>query len=94
MFGPRLPALPRRKTYGSYGVVGIDQLGRRIVVRLFLRAGEHAVQRVVVGRGDRIELVIVAAGARDREPHHAAGHDVDAVVDDVVLVVEKPPARA
>ena len=66
-------------------LVVIDQQRRRIFARLFGRAGEYAVQCVVVGRADRIELVIVAAGARDREAHHAARDDVDAVVDDVVL---------
>ena len=55
--------------------------------------GEHAVERVVVGRRNRIELVIVAAGAGDGQPHQAAGHDVDAIVVDVERVVEEPAAE-
>ena len=58
-----------------------------------VRAGEDAVQRVVVGRRDRVELVVVAAGARDGQPHQPARHHVDPVVDDVVRVVEEPPAE-
>ena len=56
------------------------------------RAGEDAVERVVVVGRDRVELVVVAAGAGDREAEQAAGHDVDPVVEDVLLVVEEPPA--
>ena len=37
------------------------------------RAGDYAGQSVVVGRGNRIELVIVAAGAGDRETQAARG---------------------
>ena len=77
-------------------------LGRRRVAGLFEpgqlvgldRAGEDAVERVVVLGGDRVELVVVAAGAGDRQAEQAAADDVDPVVDDVVLVVQEPPADA
>ena len=63
--------------------------------RLNLRlaaAREDAVQRVVILRRDRIELVIVAARAGDRQAEEALRHDVDAVVDDVVLHSLEPLA--
>ena len=56
------------------------------------RAGEDAVERVIVLGRDRVELVVVAAGAGDGQAEQAAGDDVDPVVDDLVLVVEEPPA--
>ena len=61
------------------------------VVRLD-RAGEDAVERVIVVGRDRVELVVVAAGAGDRQAEQAAADDVDPVVDDLVLVVEEPAA--
>ena len=56
------------------------------------RAGEDAVERVIILGRDRVELVVVAAGAGDAQAHQAAGDDVDPVVDDLVLVVEEPAA--
>ena len=44
------------------------------------RRGEDAHQRGVVLLGNRIELVIVAPRARDRNPEHAARHGIDALV--------------
>ena len=41
---------------------------------------EHAGERVVVLRRDRVVLVVVAAGAADRQPEEAARHHVDAIV--------------
>src|SRR4051794_30614467 len=38
---------------------GIDKLRRGIVARLFACAGEYTVERIVVGRADRIEFVIM-----------------------------------
>ena len=46
---------------------------------------EDRVERVVVGRWNRIELVIVAARAADGQGHRAAADDVDPIVDDVRL---------
>ena len=42
---------------------------------------EVAVQGVVVGGGDGVELVVVAAGAGDRQAEERLAEDVDAVVD-------------
>ena len=58
-----------------------------------VRTAEDAVERVVVVGRDRVELVVVAAGAGDRQAHQAAGDDVDPVVDDVVRVVHEAPAE-
>ena len=58
------------------------------------RAGEDAVKRVVVFGRDRVVLVVVAAGAGDRQPQKTAGDDVDPVVDDVILIEQEPPADA
>ena len=49
-------------------------------------AAEDAVEGVVVGRGDGVVFVVVAAGTGDGQPHQAAGDDVDPVVQDVVYV--------
>jgi hypothetical protein len=46
------------------------------------------VQAVVVGGGDRVELVVVAAGTRDGERHRPLRHGVDPLVDRVVGVHE------
>jgi hypothetical protein len=62
-------------------------------------AGEDAGQRVVVVGGDRVELVVVAAGAGDRQPQEGAGDGVDAllpllgddVLDDVLVELEFLP---
>ena len=59
----------------------------------FFGGGEDAVEGVVVTCGDRVEFVIVAAGAGDGEAEDTAGHDVDAVVDDVVLITEEAAAE-
>src|SRR3712207_7960445 len=46
------------------------------------------VQRVVVGRGDRVELVVVAAGAGDGQREGGLGQRVDPLVERVVGVLE------
>ena len=61
--------------------------------QLFGAAGEHPVEGVVVVGGDGVVLMVVAAGAGDREPHRGAGHRVDAVVDDVVGDAEEATAE-
>ena len=77
-------------------LLGFDELrippGERD--ELFDAAVEDAVERVVVGGGDGIVLVIVTAGARDGQPEHAARHDVDAVVDDVMFYPEETAAES
>ncbi len=72
----------------------IDQRPEQGFFRGFLRGSEHPVQGVVILHRDGIELVVVAASARDGQAQEAARDDVDAVVDDVVLVVKKPPAES
>ena len=46
-----------------------------------LRAAENTTEAVIVGGGDRIELVIVAAGARNRQAHECLAGGVDHFVD-------------
>ena len=48
-----------------------------------LRAFEHTGKRVVVGLGNRIELVVVAAGTAERQPHERLAGRVDLFVDNV-----------
>ena len=52
-------------------------------------AGKDAVEGIVIGGADRLVFMIVAAGTGDAEPHQPACHQIDAIVDDVVLVAEK-----
>ncbi len=54
---------------------------------------EDAVESVVIGRGDRVVFMIVAAGARDRQPERAARDHVNPIVDDVVRHPEEPPTE-
>jgi len=56
-------------------------------VRMQLSAGkrksgafENAVKRVIIARRNRVELVIVAASAGNRQAEHATGQNIDAVV--------------
>ena len=44
-------------------------------------AAEDSGQRVIVGRRNRLELVVVAAGATGRQGEDRAGHRVDLLVD-------------
>ena len=46
-------------------------------------AEEDAGQTVIVGRRDRIEFVIVAAGASQRQPQQRPADDIDLIVNDV-----------
>ena len=65
----------------------VEQLhGRGRVVdvgAVVARTRQHAEQRVVVLRRDRVELVVVAAGTRHRQPEHRLAEHVDLVVDPV-----------
>ena len=60
--------------------------------------GEDAGQRVVVLGQDRVELVVVAASASDRQAQHALGHDFDLlvvhVVEHALLVLLRDGLRA
>src|SRR5262249_56186505 len=51
--------------------------------RADLAREEGAGQGVVVFRGDRVELVVVAAGAGQGEPQELPAHDVDLAVNDL-----------
>ena len=53
------------------------------LIREDAAAEEEARQAVVVGRRDRVELVVVAAGAGDRQAQEAPADRVDLVIDDV-----------
>ena len=77
----------------AVGGRGLVEWGEEGFFDGFFGGGEDAVERVVIARGDRIEFVIVAAGAGDGEAEEAARDDVDAVVDDVVLVAEEAAAE-
>ena len=50
--------------------------------------GEDAVQRVVVGGRDRVELMVVATGAGDGQAQETLRGGVDALVDGVIVVLE------
>ncbi len=77
------------------GKVGGGSLRRADQGQIFRlgRAGKDAVQRVVIFGRDRIVLGVVTAGAGDGQAHEAATDHVDAVVDDVVNVVEEAAAQ-
>ena len=70
------------------GPVGVA--ARFVVDRLDARAAVHhrAVEGVEVGLADRVELVVVAAGAGDRHPQERLGDDVDLVLGEADLFVE------
>src|SRR6185436_6170875 len=56
------------------------------------RTCENTVQRIVIRRRDGIELVVVATGTGNGQAKECLGRGVDAVVDDVVLIVHEPLA--
>src|SRR5262249_57571871 len=62
------------------GFVGVDDRLRHQRIFGVRRIEEYAGERVVVLRGDRVVLVIVAAGAADGQAEEAARDDVDAIV--------------
>ena len=79
---------------GEFGLelIGLLRAGERLEGGQALRllAGvEDRVKRVVLRRRQRVELVIVAAGAGHRHALGAAHDDIDAVVDDVRRAVEE-----
>ena len=75
-------------------VVGGDLIGRGGRGFLVFGAQEYTSEGVVIGGRNRVELVVVAAGAGDGQAKKAAGHGVDAIVDLVELlgitVVDRP----
>ena len=86
-----------RLELGKFGVEGVGfraggrrsddrQLGRNLARR------EDPVETVVIGRADRLVFVVVAAAAGHRQAEEPAGHQIDAVVDDVVRIAEERAA--
>ena len=76
-----------------FGLLGArERLERRQLLRLLARIKDR-VQRVVFGRRQRVELVVVATGAGHREALGAAHDHVDAVVDDVRRAVQEATAE-
>ena len=68
-------------------LAGARQGTRAQKTRSEVRGGaiKDAGQSVVIRRGDRIELVIVAACTGNRQAEHALGHGVDLLVNHVEL---------
>ena len=58
-----------------------------------IRSGEETVEGVIVARGDRVVLVVVAPGAAERQAEHRLAGRVQAVLDDLVLVLQLPGAE-
>ncbi len=50
--------------------------------------GEDSVESVEVGLADRVELVVVATGAGNRQPQERLADDIDLVVDVADLFIE------
>ena len=65
---------------------------QRFVTR-FVATGKDAIKRIVILGWNRIELVVVTARARHRQPHRAARYYIDPIINDVRLVVQKSPAQ-
>ena len=79
--------LPRPPVLGRISFIFVARrlwLHHRIDGR-FRAALEHPVEPVVVARGDRLELVVVAASTTHRQAEHAPCDHVDAVVDHVIV---------
>ena len=57
---------------------------RLIFLRRLVGTVEHAVERVVIGRGNGVEFMIVATGAIHGEAHRAPGDHINAVINNLV----------
>src|SRR5262249_51049811 len=51
----------------------------------FSTTREHAEERVIVFGGYRIEFMVMAPGARNGQSQEPFGHDIDSVINDIVL---------
>src|SRR6266850_2485725 len=58
-----------------------------------MTAGKNSMQRVIILRRDRIKFVIVASSAGNGQTERSASDHVDAIIDNVVLVIEKTPPQ-
>ena len=54
---------------------------------------KDAGKRVVVSGADRVEFMVMATGALDRQTHKPPKGRVDSIVDDVVLDRQEAPAE-
>ena len=72
----------------TIGILAHQRLGIR-----FVAVGEEAVERVVIGRGDGIEFMVVATSTLNGQSHESAGGHIDPVIDDVCLIIEKPATQ-
>ena len=61
----------------------------RVAFGITQRAGEHGRHRVVIFSGDGIELVIVAAGAGNRQAQKRFRRNVDLIVHHVIALERK-----
>ena len=85
----------RLRHLGHKPVAQCRQLGRRLAVVLHrleahlpeARTKHEPAQGVVILRADRVELVVMATGAGDRQPEERLAEDIDLVVDAVALVL-------
>ena len=87
-----VPGLGESRVVRGRGQRGFDGTPFRSVF-VAVRRGENRGQRIVVALQDRVELVVVAAGARHRKPEKRLGSDVDLIVDDVVALQDEVALR-
>ena len=80
--------LDRRAEPLQRGALGLGTLGRIDGNQGGAATGQDAVEGVKVALADGVELVVVAAGAGDRQAEEAFGEDVDLVVGEGRLFVE------
>ena len=66
---------------------GIGRSNQRTLQRLNGR-GKDAVEGVIVRRWNRVELMVMATGAGDREPEEGLRRGVDALVNGIILIIE------
>ena len=94
---PAIPLLATQKNVRIERLVLFRERHRhqrfRFVPLRLAGTAEDAVQRVVIGRRNRVVLVVVTASTADGQGHRPSADDVDAIVDDVVDVVQKPPTK-
>ena len=78
---------------GTSGAKSLGRLSSSAPANGYFGAGEEAVEGVIVARGDRVVLVVVAAGASQREAEHDLAGRVQRVLDDLVDILELPRAE-
>ena len=83
------PTVPAAQGHEVLGPLRLLRPGEGVA-----RAGEDAVEGVIVLARDRVELVVVAAGAGDRQAEDRLAQRVDRVLDRQVVVVLRVEAEA